>query len=430
MPDGPVGYGPWGIIDGWRRKKPEFWHTKKAYSPVRVLAAEAKEFAPGKPLLIPVHNRFDHTNLREVEVRWAAGEFSQSMSGPDVPPHSKGKILIPARDWKAGDSVHIQFFQDGRLIDEELIQVGGIEAPLPEKNAANAAQGGLRAEKSREGIRISGENFVVLIDHQSGLIKEGRLGSKTLLLGGPYPHLRRIIKQPDSNQDDFEKTDPASWRLEKIDWRPGERGMDVKLSGRVDGFKMRLDYSVTPDGAVTSSFELLDIPPGIPAEIGIAYDLADVAWVEWQRNGLWSTYPADHIGRLHGRAALGSSTVTAYRQEPAGAWAGDVWDYFLQGLRRPEDTSGLLSNDARSLKENFYSYVVGFEQSPGRLIAESDGHRAARLKSVGGGRYRLIVLTNWDYPDLGWGNRMRPFKFEVSRSGRVTIRLDSYERAK
>ena len=425
LPDGPVGYGPWGIVDGWRRKKPEFWHTKKAYSPVRLLATGAEDVRPGQPLHVPVHNRFDHTNLRELEVRWGAGETSWSMPGPDVPPHSKGEIVIPARDWKAGDSVPIQFFQGGRFIDEELIRVDRIEVHLPKKDTGISTQGGLRAEEVKEGIRVSGEKFAFFIDRQTGLIKEGQLGSKTLLLGGPYPHLRRMIKRPNSNQDDFVETSPASWRLEKLDWWPGEQRMDVKLSGRVDGFKTRLDYSVTPDGTVTTGFEFLDIPPGTPAEIGIAYDIEDAAWVEWQRKGLWSTYPADHIGRLHGRAVLGSSAVIAYRQEPAGAWAADVWDWFLQGLRRPEDTTGLLSNDALSLKENFYSYVVGFEQSPGRLIAESDGRQAARLESVGGGQYRLIVLTNWDYPDLDWGNRMRAFKFDDNRAGRVTIRLAS-----
>lgn len=58
---------PWGILDGWRRKKPEFWHVRKAYSPIR-LEGEARPC--GEAVCLTVENRFNHTNLREVEVTW------------------------------------------------------------------------------------------------------------------------------------------------------------------------------------------------------------------------------------------------------------------------------------------------------------------------------------------------------------------------
>ncbi|MEZ4993672.1 MAG: glycoside hydrolase family 2 TIM barrel-domain containing protein [Saprospiraceae bacterium] len=64
--EGPaVGYGEWGIIDTWRRKKPEFWNTKKAYSPIRIMQTQLTGYQAGDPIRIPVYNRFDHTNLSE-----------------------------------------------------------------------------------------------------------------------------------------------------------------------------------------------------------------------------------------------------------------------------------------------------------------------------------------------------------------------------
>jgi hypothetical protein len=430
LPDGPAGYGPWGIVDGWRRKKPEFWHTKKAYSPVRVLVAETKPPAPGQPWRIPVYNRHDHTNLRELEVRWTVQGSSRFKPGPDVPPHRKGTIVIPSGDWKTGDAVLIQFFLGERCIDEELIPVGDREPNRPDRGEGRASGGGLRTEETSEAVRVSGEKFAILIDRQTGLIREGYWGDKTVIINGPYPHLRWLSRPPDANQDVFAETDPGSWKLEKIAPRLGENRIDTHLKGRIGDFRVRLDYSIAPDGIVNSGYEFLDIPSGTPAEIGVAYELADVARIEWQRSGLWSTYPDDHIGRLSGKASLDGGIPIDYQQEPAGAWEADVWDSFLQGMPLSAEPGGYLSNDARSLKENIYSYAVGFERGLGRLIVESDGRMAARVKPLGGGRHRLIVLTKWDYPDLSWGNKTRPFKFEDSRAGRVSVRLGPPERTR
>lgn len=52
-----VGYGEWGIVDVWRREKPEFWSTKKAYSPVRLMQTEIKNPLAGECLFLTLYNR-------------------------------------------------------------------------------------------------------------------------------------------------------------------------------------------------------------------------------------------------------------------------------------------------------------------------------------------------------------------------------------
>jgi hypothetical protein len=214
---------------------------------------------------------------------------------------------------------------------------------------------------------------------------------------------------------------------------PNGREIEVKVSGSTAmpgaaGRQVQINiawhYVIRPDGSVILNFEAVNFPEGEPAELGVSFEIDDPAWIEWQRRGLWTTYPDGHIGRLSGKALLGSSASAAYREEPKAGWQEDTWDYFLSGLNRPPEPPLLLSNDARSLKENILTYTIRHEDGRGGLRVEAQGDQAARIKPIAGNRALLLVLTAWNYPDLGWGNYMRGFKTGEHRSGRVQIRVD------
>lgn len=71
MPSGkPVGYGEWGLIDGWRRAKPETWAVKNIYSPIKLSQPRVSNWEP----YLEVENRFDFTDLEEVSFQWKAGK--------------------------------------------------------------------------------------------------------------------------------------------------------------------------------------------------------------------------------------------------------------------------------------------------------------------------------------------------------------------
>ena len=75
--------------------------TKKAYSPIRLLQMDVKEPISGMPLSLPVYNRFDHTNLDEVSIRYTYKGKEYTLEAPSVSPHRKGMLKIPAQDWTA-----------------------------------------------------------------------------------------------------------------------------------------------------------------------------------------------------------------------------------------------------------------------------------------------------------------------------------------
>ena len=118
-----VGYGEWGIVDVWRREKPEFWATKKAYSPVRLLTEQVGDYTTGERLVLPVYNRFDHTDLNEIKVRYIYKGIEKETQTTSIAPHQKGVLIIPA-DVRAGYVVDLmdayQLYSDLNFLNTAL----------------------------------------------------------------------------------------------------------------------------------------------------------------------------------------------------------------------------------------------------------------------------------------------------------------------
>src|SRR3989442_14846353 len=93
---GLVGDAPWGVVDGWRRKKPEFWDTKKLHTPIKVTTLQVSVPGPGEPVRLNVENRYEFTNLFELTLRWQLGQDSGQLH-PDIPPQQSGSVTIPVQ---------------------------------------------------------------------------------------------------------------------------------------------------------------------------------------------------------------------------------------------------------------------------------------------------------------------------------------------
>jgi hypothetical protein len=145
-------------------------------------------------------------------------------------------------------------------------------------------------------------------------------------------------------------------------------------------------------------------------EVGVAYLLAsDIDRLAWTREGLWSAYPADHIGRNQGVAfRSGPGVVAQPGVEPRWPVAYDEKDFNLFG---PDDPGGRGTTDFRSMKEYVREARIYSSNANAALLVESDATAAVRLEVVNGkpdGNVRLLINNAWNYRNLGLGNYMKP----------------------
>ncbi|MCV9387338.1 glycoside hydrolase family 2 TIM barrel-domain containing protein [Reichenbachiella ulvae] len=365
----------WGAIDLWRRTRPEYWHMKKAYSPVRIGVKEFEHPGNENSLILPMKNWFDHTNLNELDVSWKVGEATGQMKGPDIMPHSDGEFEIPYEDWKENDQLELSFTDSyGRLIDRYLLKIAGSEVSFPAPSGPAPS-----LQNNPNEIIVSGEGFEIVFDKNNGLIKSGTYNGQLILKGGPY----------------FQLTGGkmGKWVLKDIAAKEEGNEVVVSISGTNEPVEISFELRIDGAGLITTNYELLAFGVEAPTprkkpwddqdaggfqEVGVSYLLtANINELEWDRNGLWTCYPEDHIGRNRGTAKRTSDGKhKIFGEEPERPWSQDERDFSVFGQY---DIGGRGTNDFKSMKESI-NYASALDANGGVGVRiESDGTEAVRL---------------------------------------------------
>lgn len=379
-----VGYGEWGLVDKWRRLKPGYWHTKKAYSPVHI---EQRVFAwppTGQHLRIPVENRYDFTNLNELRVEWRLGEVTGTANA-EVAPRTKGEILIdPSGAANGANQLVLRFFDSARnLVDAFTFAIDR----QPPKQIKSAAPDPAVPVLQRNGdhITVEASNFRWIFDAHTGLISAAQIDSSAVVVGGPSfaltpleydQHVLGITAVPVPLQptilpwtlDSTNVTqDGATIQLEATGHYPNAHG---KYIFRLDGSGLTtIDYRFQYDGDEISL-----------REVGLLLDVAkEYRLLEWTRDSRWTFYPEDHIGRPSGKAAAfrtdGEWPEHGVKEKPAWPWSLDATD------------AG--TNDFRSTKYNIFWACLS-NPTGHSLRVESNGKQHTRAW-VEGDRTRLLI---------------------------------------
>lgn len=402
-----VGYGDWGIVDIWRRKKPEFWSTKKAYSPIRLEDARFISPAPGMPVNLTVFNRFDHTNLNELEARFEYRGETSRIAMPDVEPHNRGMITLPAKNWNEGDSITIEFLnRDGSLADSYLVTVGNHRTKFPE---GIASSGKLKTDASGDLVIISGDGFTVPFSKSTGLIDHATVGNRTMITGGPYLNLDinfNHLTGPEVRKVSSHLTiDPEEWDPDSFTWKQDGDKVRINTAGHYGAISVSYEILVGADGSIDIVYTTSDVPNGYVRETGLVFDIPDdFTTLSWERSGYWDSYPDNSLSGNKGRTELLNPTTVRYGERPTQPWSRDTHDYYYWS-DAGANCNAPLTMTAKAMKENVYYYTLSSCLFPGTLsVISKTADVACRLSKNGNGEMSLHADNKWDYPEIAWGN--------------------------
>lgn len=423
-----VGYGEWGIVDVWRREKPEFWATKKAYSPVRLMTTEVASFLSGQRLLLPLYNRFDHTDLDEIKIRYTYKGVEKELPAPSIAPHQKGLLVIPAEAWEEGELLSICFYTaTGELLDAEQVSLGSDYHVRLADSEASPVNGVLQVEETAGMMTIKGDGFEIPFSKETGLISNATSKGQVIIEKGPFLHLDINLNhltgaEVRKSARKFLTSD-SDWKKQSLTYTRKEGTVEVALSGFYQDVQTDILIRIFPAGEMNVSYVVAGQPNGYLRETGLSFYLPErLDYLQWERKGMWSCYPEGAFAGNTGETSLYNPKQVRYGENPAQPWSADTHNYYYwadagANCDRP------LTQMAKGMKENIYRYTLSATGGgAGLTVCSPDASLACRTSKRGDGQLMLYINNRWDYPEIAWGNYCKTLE-AVPCYGEMKIRF-------
>ncbi|WP_312644157.1 hypothetical protein, partial [Hydrogenoanaerobacterium sp.] len=175
------------------------------------------------------------------------------------------------------------------MVDEYNVTLGKASVEF-----AAASSTAPKLTENGEFVTVAGTDFSVKFNKSSARLTEAKFKDDVLLTGGPNLN---VIGLPLGEWTPDAQT-PFSAKVEN-------NQAIIVLNGAFGTQGIRFDITISDNGRIETKYTLTTVPSRNKdfSEIGVSYDLrSDVKSVDWFRDGLWSAYPDDHIGRNKGEA--------------------------------------------------------------------------------------------------------------------------------
>ena len=423
-----VGYGEWGIVDVWRREKPEFWATKKAYSPVRLMTTEVASFLSGQRLLLPLYNRFDHTDLDEIKIRYTYKGVEKELPAPSIAPHQKGLLVIPAEAWEEGELLSICFYTaTGELLDAEQVSLGSDYHVRLADSEASPVNGVLQVEETAGMMTIKGDGFEIPFSKETGLISNATSKGQVIIEKGLFLHLDINLNhltgaEVRKSARKFLTSD-SDWKKQSLTYTRKEGAVEVALSGFYQDVQTDILIRISPAGEMNVSYVVAGQPNGYLRETGLSFYLPErLDYLQWERKGMWSCYPEGAFAGNTGETSLYNPKQVRYGENPAQPWSADTHNYYYWA-DAGANCDCPLTQMAKGMKENIYRYTLSATGvKAGLTVCSPDASLACRTSKRGDGQLMLYINNRWDYPEIAWGNYCKTLE-AVPCYGEMKIRF-------
>ncbi len=403
-----VGYGPWGPIDGWRRKKPEYWHIKKTYSPFHITRHTVMLSPDGHNLQIPLENRHDFTNINELKIVWSLGSQSGTTTA-NIAPHHSGvlNIFITSNNHLAGQKLSLKVYSPrGFLIDDYLlpvtcannvassakitsnttedgtnhVQMSETRPATPASSTAAVAGNNhhIGLQRNAKTITITAGMFIYVLDARTGMIKQASYKGNSILIGGPELMILPLNGNGDTQMNktacspNYAAYTPvcSKWQAKSVRAikHTQDNTVTVKIAGRYDQATGNYTLNIDNTGHLTVTWNFKVIRKVSPRQVGVVFYLPrQYSTLSWKRKAFWSVYPTNHIGRPQGTAHALAGTIAC---DIAGPRRRPNWGWY-------HDCNALGTNDFRCTHNHILQAKLTNKDHMG-LEVNSDGSQYIR----------------------------------------------------